>query len=105
MKEDTLTSFYADRFAMAQCFVIKGCRSIHNFEAVIRRWPLSQILHADEFRIPLMHGNKNLLVIFAGIVFRFDVEESKLSRIQATTQIFTGKGVSVIPAGSHSAGQ
>ena len=47
-----------------------------------------------------MHGEKNVSVIFAGIVFRFDVEESELSGIQATTQIFTGKGVSVIPAGS-----
>ena len=47
-----------------------------------------------------MHREKNFLVIMAGIVFRLDIEEAKLSGIEAAAQIFAGKGVGVIPAGS-----
>jgi len=66
---------------MPQGFVVEGCGSIHNFEAVIGRWPLSQVLHADEFWIPLVSHDKDLLVISAEIVLGFDLEKSKLSGI------------------------
>ena len=86
MKEDALAGLYADWFAMAQHFVVKRRGSVHNFEAVIRRWSLSQILHADEFWIPLMRRDKDLLVISTRIVFGI-----RCGRIQTVRN--TGSGV------------
>src|SRR6266480_5425855 len=85
---------------MAERFAIERRGSIHHLHAVVRRRPLFYVLHADEFRIPLMRREKNFLVIIAGIVFGFDVEEAKLSGVQAAAQIFAGEGMGVIPAGS-----
>src|SRR5262245_63456941 len=45
-----------------------------------------------------MSGKKNFLIIIAWIVLRLDVEETELSRVKASAQIFAGKGMSVIPA-------
>src|SRR5262245_9808671 len=81
MKQDALSGAHADRLAMTKRFIVERCSSIHNFHAVVRRRPFSYVLHADEFRIPLMRREKNFLVIAPWIVFRFDVTEAKLTGI------------------------
>ena len=85
---------------MSERFVIDRGGLIHNLHAVVRRRPFSYVLHADEFRIPLMRREKNFLVIIAWIVFGLDVKKAKLTGIQAAAQVFAGEGVGVIPAGS-----
>src|SRR5258705_2178306 len=100
VKQNAIASAHADRLAVSKRFVIDRGGLIQHLYRVVRRPPFSYVLHGDEFRIPLMRREKNFLVIIAGIVFRFDVEEAKLSGIQATAQVFAGEGVGVIPAGS-----
>ena len=85
---------------MTERFVVDGGGVIHDFHAVVRWRPFSDVLHADEFRLPLMRREKNFLIIIAGIVFWLDVEEAELSGVQATAQIVAGEGMGVIPAGS-----
>ena len=87
MKQDPLTGFYADRLAVTERFIVERRGSVHDLHAVVGRRPFSYILHANEMRIPLVRGEKNFLIILAGIVFRLDVEEAELSGIQATAEL------------------
>jgi hypothetical protein len=47
-----------------------------------------------------MRREKNFLIIIARVVFGLDIEEAKLSRVEATVEIFASGSVSVIPAGA-----
>src|SRR5437773_1445123 len=100
MKQDALAGFHSNRLAMTEGFVVERSGAIHDLHAVVRRRPLSYVLHADEFRIPLMRREKNFSVVIAGVAFGLDVKKTKLSGVQATAQIVAGDSVGVIPAGS-----
>src|SRR5215475_8150379 len=100
MKQNALAGFHSDRLAVTEGFVVERSSAIHDFQAVVRRRPLSDILHAYELRLPLMRREKNFLIIVAGIALRLDIEETKLSRVKAAAQIFAGKGVGVVPPAS-----
>src|SRR6267378_7488752 len=93
VKQNAIASAHADRLAVSKRFVIDRGGLIHNLHTVVRRRPFSYVLHADEFRIPLMRREKNFLVIIAWIVFGLDVKKAKLTGIQATAQVFAGEGV------------
>src|SRR5215813_8069234 len=97
MKQNALAVLYPDRLAVTQCFVVEGGGMVHHLQAVVRRRPLSYVLHAYKHRIPLMRGEKNFPVVIARITFRLNVKKSKLSRIQAAPEIFAGEGMGVIP--------
>src|SRR5215475_15476967 len=100
MKQNALAGLYPDRLAVTQCFVVEGGGMIHDLQAVVGWRPLSYVLHAYKHRIPLMRREKNFLIIAAWIALGLDVEETKLSRVKASPQIFAGKGMSVIPPAS-----
>ena len=54
---------------------------VHDFHAVFRRRPFSDVLHAYKHRLPLMGREKDFPVIIAGIIFWLDVKEAKLPRV------------------------
>src|SRR5262245_65435023 len=97
MKQNTRAGLHSDRLAVTEGFVVERSGPIHDFQAVVRRRPLSDVLHADEVRLPLMRREKNFSIIVAWISVGFNIEETKLSRVKTAAQVFVCKGVSVLP--------
>src|SRR5262249_15895502 len=100
MKQNTRAGLHSDRLAVTEAFVIERSGPIHDFQGVVRRRPLADVLHADEVRLPLMRREKNFLIIVAWIALGLNIEETKLSRVKTAAQIFAGKDVGVIPPAS-----
>jgi hypothetical protein len=40
---------------------------IHDLQAIIRRRPLAQVLHADPLALPATRGQKHLTIVAAGL--------------------------------------
>jgi hypothetical protein len=52
----------------------------NNFEAIVWRRPLADILHADPTRLPMMHSQENLLIVTARLARRINNQEAIHSR-------------------------
>ena len=58
-----------------------------------------------EERLPIAQGEKELLVVVAGVVAAVDEDEAELAGVGAFVQVVHGHGVGVIPAGAGRAGR
>ncbi len=60
---------------------------------------------AGKERLPVAQGEKEFLVVVAGVVAAIDVDEAELSGVGTFVQVVHRHGVRVVPAGSGRAGR
>ncbi len=118
MHENALSRLHANGLACAENFVVDRIHHGRNFEAIRpriehgrlfglrRRIVLLVRVHifTRKKRLPIAQGEKQFLIIVAGIFSGVDHEKTELPGISALMKVITSHGMGVIPAGASGPG-
>src|SRR5208282_594996 len=92
-----LTFLHAHWIAPTECVAVHGIDGICDFQIAL-------VALAAQIGIPAVQREKDLGVVSARLLFRFNIEESELSRVRGSFHIPARMNVAVIPASSRGTG-